>query len=87
MAKKKISAKEYAEAHDQLVTALGNEFASKGKVLGRLLEGGPIAKRLSRRAYDDYLAAGGKAGDWKAFAQWLLENLPKILALLLPLFI
>lgn len=89
MAKTKVTADEYDEAHDQFMALMKTELPARG--LGRLntrLRGdGLIARRMSKRWYNKYLEDGGKSGDWKSFLTWLLENLPKILAIILPLFL
>ena len=88
MAKRKIAAAEYDAAHKQFMAMLAAELPSRGlkRLLAKARGEGAFARRISRRFYGQYLAAGGKAGDWQAFAKWLLENLPAIIAALMVIF-
>lgn len=89
MAKAKISAADYAEAHKQFVATLTAELPNRGltKALRKFKGDGPFARRLSRRQYQKFLDDGGRVGDWKEFADWLIENLPKIISLIMALFV
>jgi hypothetical protein len=88
MAKVKITAAEAEEAHKHFMATMKAELPARGlaKANTRLRREGPFAKRLSKKWYGRFLEAGGRAGDWKAFAEWLLENLPKIIAMIMALF-
>lgn len=88
MAKKRITASVYAQAHKAFAATLTPQMAggATGKAWGKFRGNGPIARWVSARQYDKYLAAGGTAGDWKEFAKWLLENLPAIIAAIMAIF-
>lgn len=85
---KKLSAADAAQAHQTFMATLAKELPSRGlsKLNNRVKRDGAFARRQSARQYQRYLADGGKAGDWKAFAEWLIKNLPTIIALLMTIF-
>lgn len=88
MAKRKIEIAEYESAHKQFLKAINPELTKQG--LGRLRSkvrgDGAFSRKVSKKFYAKFLAEGGKALDWQAFAKWLLENLPAIIAALMAIF-
>lgn len=89
MAKKaKITAAEHDAAHKTFMATVGAELPGRGlaRLRTAIRKDGAFTRRVCRRYYAKYLDEGGKAGDWKEFAQWLLENLPAIIAALMAIF-
>jgi hypothetical protein len=84
MAKKKpsVSAADVSQAHKMLLKSV----AGTGRLASKLRGDREFGRRLAERQYRKFLAEGGKAGDWMAFLDWLMENLPKIIALIMTLF-
>lgn len=80
----KISAADIAQAAATLDKALNGT----GKLKSRFKEkrNGKFRERLAEKQYRKFLAGGGKAGDWQSFLDWLIENLPKIIAMIMALF-
>lgn len=87
-----IAKDELAEAEKHLsafvakeVDTLGDESRRAARRF-RQKNNGPLRQRMTKRFYPRYLAEGGKPRDWEAFWKYLLENLPKLIAMLVSLF-
>lgn len=88
MARRKIEIAEYESAHKHFVKTIAGELPQRGlkKLLAKVRGDGAFSRRVSKRLYGQYLAAGGEAGDWQAWIKYLLENLPAIIAALMAIF-
>lgn len=73
-----------AEAGDAVAKAMSKHKQSRAA--SRLRGDIVLRCRAGQKALKAYLSEGGDPGKWQEFFQWLLDNLPKILAILLPLF-
>lgn len=66
------------------------------EALAKVADTKPLRKRMGgdrelrgrarQRIWRRYQAAGGDETDWKAFFDWLLKNLPAIIAIIASLF-
>lgn len=74
-----------AEQIEALNAALSKN--AKGRKAGDKLAGHPhVQAFVAKRQFKKYLDAGGDATNWQAFFDWLLKNLPAIIAMIMTLF-
>lgn len=73
---------------DKAVECLGTTYAKCGAKMaaGWKRSGSFFQRKVAKLMYSRFLRSGGAAGDWPAFLQWLLENLPAIIQAIMAIF-
>lgn len=70
---------------EALAKALGK--TEKGRAASTSLARHPhVRSFVAKRQYAKYLADGGDPSNWQAFLDWLVKNLPTIIAMIMALF-
>lgn len=71
---------------EALRQALGKN--AKGRAAAEKLRKHAVIERwVAKRQFEKYVKAGGAPGDWQSFLDWLIKNLPTIIAIITALFV
>jgi hypothetical protein len=74
-----------ARQEEALRAALGRNAKGR-KALAHLEKESRLLRLIAKRQFAKYIKAGGDGGNWQAFLDWLVKNLPAIIAMIMALF-